>query len=77
MNSEKQRERLCGTEIRPRKLSTCFREDPTKALAVKYFERLVARGLAEWDTPKNGDIHLRFCTGEIFLLADTFIVRLA
>jgi hypothetical protein len=39
--------------------------------------QLVADGFAEWDMFDNGNIQLRFNTGETFLLAETVIVRLA
>ncbi len=38
---------------------------------------LVAGGFAEWDRLDDGDIQLRFNTGETFLLSETVIVRLA
>jgi len=44
---------------------------------MKYIGQLVADGLAEWDMLDNGDVQLRFNTGETFLLAETVIIRLA
>ena len=44
--------------------------DPAKALVMTYFGQLVADGYAEWDMLDNGDIELRFNTGETFLLAE-------
>lgn len=74
--NEKKRERLFGTEIPSRRLPPRTRVDPTKALVIKYFEWLVACGLADWDACENGDMHLRFHTGETFRLAETCVVRL-
>lgn len=54
-----------------------FSADPERSLVMAYFGQLVADGLAEWDMLANGDIRLRFPTGETFLLAKTVIVRLA
>jgi hypothetical protein len=44
---------------------------------MKRVGRFVTDGYAEWDVLDNGDIQLRFNTGETFLLAETVIVRLA
>jgi hypothetical protein len=51
--------------------------DPMKALVMKYISQLVAGGLAEWEMRENGTVQLRCRTGEIFLLEETVIVRVA
>ena len=51
--------------------------DPMKALVTKYIGRLVAAGHAEWEMHENGTVQLRGRTGEIFLLEETMIVRVA
>jgi hypothetical protein len=51
--------------------------DPMKALVVKYIGQLVAAGQAEWERRENGNVWLRFQTGEIFLLEETTIARVA
>ena len=51
-------------------------EARAKATA-EYVGKLVSDGHAEWHTLANGDIQLRFRTGETFLLGETMIVRLA
>ena len=51
--------------------------DPAKALVMTYVRRLVVDGYAEWDVVENGDIQLRFHTGETFLFARTMIIRIA
>ena len=38
--------------------------------------QLVSDGPAEWSLFDNGDVELRFFTGEVFLLADTSIARI-
>jgi hypothetical protein len=53
-----------------------FRPDPAKTLVMKHIGQLVADGFAEWDVLDNGNIRLRFYTGETFLLAETVITRL-
>ncbi len=74
--NKKKRERLCATEMTSRRPLPRPRSDSTKALVIKYFEWFAACGLADWDACENGDIHLRFHTGETFRLADTCVVRL-
>jgi len=54
-----------------------FQADPAKALVMQYVAQLVADGLAEWDVLDNGQVQVRFNTGETFLLAETAITRLA
>lgn len=44
---------------------------------MKYVGQLVADGYAEWEMLDNGEIELRFETGEIYILSDKVIVRLA
>jgi hypothetical protein len=53
-----------------------FYADPAKALVMTYLGQLVGDGYAEWHMLDNGDVELRFYTGEVFLLADTTILRI-
>jgi hypothetical protein len=39
--------------------------------------QLVADCQAEWDVRANGDIELRFHTGEIFILGEMIVSRIA
>ncbi|MCA1453210.1 hypothetical protein I6F35_08275 [Bradyrhizobium sp. BRP22] len=50
--------------------------DPAKARVMAYFRRLVVEGHAEWHMLENGDIRLRFRTGETYLLAKTTVIRM-
>jgi len=52
----------------PDAIAERFNAHPAKALA---------NGGAEWNMLDNGDIELNFNTGEIFLLAERVIIRLA
>jgi hypothetical protein len=54
-----------------------FSDDPAKSLVMMYFSQFVSGGYAEWHARDDGDLELRFVTGEIFLLADTTMTRLA
>jgi hypothetical protein len=51
--------------------------DPAKARVMACFRRLVADGYAKWHMLENGDIRLRFRSGETYLLAKTAIIRIA
>jgi hypothetical protein len=50
--------------------------DPAKALVMSTIGHLVSDGFAVWSLLANGDVELRFLTGEVFLLGDTSITRL-
>lgn len=52
-------------------------DDPDKALVMRYIGQLVADGFAVWDRLDNGDVEVRFISGETYLLAGTTILRLA
>ena len=70
------REKL-RTEATPDAIAGLGQADAAKALVMTYAGQLVADGRAEWDTLETGDVRLRCRTGEIFLLAETVIVRIA
>jgi hypothetical protein len=77
LDAKMRREKLCGTDATSDAIAGLFRADPAKALVMTYVRRLVVDGYAEWDMLENGDIQLRFQTGETFLLARTMIIRIA
>jgi hypothetical protein len=52
------------------------RADSAKTLVMKYIKQLLADGFARWDMLDNGNIRLRFITGEKFLLTEKEILRL-
>ncbi|HEX2843597.1 hypothetical protein [Hyphomicrobium sp.] len=71
---EKARRRnLPGSEAATVALSQA---NPDKALVMKYVGQLVADGYAEWDVLGNGEVEVRFTSGETYLLAETTILRL-
>ncbi|PSJ62736.1 hypothetical protein C7I85_03805 [Mesorhizobium soli] len=51
--------------------------DRDTALVMTYLGQLVADGHAEWTELDNGDVELRFHSGQCFLLASQTITRLA
>jgi hypothetical protein len=76
-SAKTKRWRRGGTKATSHAIARLFYADPAKALVMKRVGRFVTDGYAEWDVLDNGDIQLRFNTGETFLLAETVIVRLA
>jgi hypothetical protein len=70
------RERSCGILVTPDSLRERLEADPAKALVMSHIGRLVSDGYAEWSLLDNGDVELRFLSGEIFLLADMSITRI-
>jgi hypothetical protein len=59
----------------PEETNGRFHGDPAKALVMNYIRQLVADGLAQWTVQDNGDLRLRFHTGETFLLTGNLIIR--
>jgi len=76
LGNKAQHERTCGTRLMPDSLTGRFAVDPAKALVVSHIGQLVSDGYAEWSLLDNGDVELRFLSGEVFLLADATITRL-
>jgi hypothetical protein len=74
-----QRRRPSTTKAAPDAIAERFNADPAKALVMSYICQLAANGCAEWDMldNNNGDIQFNFNTGEMLLLAERVIIRLA
>jgi hypothetical protein len=53
------------------------RVDPDKIRVMTYFRSLVADGLAQWHTQDDGTVRFSLNTGEIYLLQETAITRIA
>lgn len=51
--------------------------DPDKALVMSHLDQLVADGYAEWAERSDGDLEVRFYSGQRFLLARHTITRIA
>jgi hypothetical protein len=49
--------------------------DQVKALVMTHIGQFVYDGYAEWTMLDNGDVELRFFSGEVFLLADATMTR--
>lgn len=64
------------TEAAADALVTLVKDNPDKALVMKYIGLFVADGSAEWAALDNGEIEVRFTSGETYLLAETTILRL-
>ncbi|MBV8574025.1 MAG: hypothetical protein JOZ58_03155 [Acetobacteraceae bacterium] len=75
-DAKTRRRRLGGTKPPPDAIARLAHADPARALVTISIGRLAADGFAELDMLDNGDVRLRFKTGETFLLTETGIVRL-
>jgi hypothetical protein len=71
------RRKIPGTEKAIDALVAPACGDPDKAFVMKYIGQLVAEGYADWAMLDNGDVEVRFTSGETYLLAETTILRLA
>ena len=70
------RRRMPGTQAAIDSLVASARDDPDKALVMAHIGRLVAAGFAVWDMLDNGDVEVRFTSGETYLLAESAILRI-
>jgi hypothetical protein len=71
------REKLHGTETAADGAADLILNGDAKALVMRHVGQLVADGYAEWVALSNGDVELRLHTGEIFILAEMLVVRIA
>jgi hypothetical protein len=76
-DAKTKRKKLCGTDATSEAIAGLVHADPARARVMTYFRRLVVDGYAEWHMLENGDIKLRFHTGEAYLLTKTMIIRIA
>jgi hypothetical protein len=53
------------------------RAPDAKSLVMATIGALVDDGKAEWNRTANGEIELRLSTGEVFLLGEVFVTRVA
>jgi hypothetical protein len=51
--------------------------DPDKARVMGWIDGLVPAGHAEWGVLGNGDVELRFMTGEVFRFSEELVIRVA
>jgi hypothetical protein len=75
LNAKTRREKIRGTAAALEGITGRVYADPAKALVVSYIGQLVGDGYAEWSLLDNGDVELRFFSGEVLLLADSSIAR--
>lgn len=71
------RRKRAGAATATDTLMALARDNPDKALVMKYIDQLVADGYAEWAMLDSGEVEVRFTSGETYLLAETTILRLA
>lgn len=77
LDEKTRRERRRGGALRVDPIASRHYADREKAVVMSYLGRLVADGYAEWRDLNNGDIELRFHSGQRFLLANRTITRVA
>lgn len=65
-------ERMCSPVARDDRSAV----DPAKALVIAHLEVLVSDGFAEWSPLDNGEVELRFFSGETFLLGASSVTRI-
>jgi hypothetical protein len=70
------RVKTCGTSAIPENTIGVLHRDRAKSAVMRHVAKIVESGHADWAQLGNGDVELRFATGEIFLLADTAITRI-
>jgi hypothetical protein len=75
-DAKSRRRKYCRTAMARDGIVGCIYADPAKTLVMTYIGKLVCAGHAEWRALENGEVELRFFTGEMFLLADTTVTRL-
>jgi hypothetical protein len=63
------------TVAAPDNIAGRFYSDPAKARVMTHIGQFVYDGYAEWTMLDNGDVELRFFSGEVFLLADATMTR--
>src|ERR1700733_265306 len=63
------------TVAAPDNIAGRFYGDPAKALVMILIGQCVRDDHAEWTMLDNGDVELRFFSGEVFLLADATMTR--
>lgn len=76
IGAKKGRRALLETEASIDAVVALATGNPDKALVLSYVGQLVADGFAVWDILENGEIEVRFNSGEMFVLAETTILRL-
>ena len=69
------RAKTARTGAPPDNIAGRFNGDPAKAVVMIHIGQFVRDGHAEWTMLDNGDVELRFFSGEVFLLADATMTR--
>jgi hypothetical protein len=69
------RAKASRTAAAPDNIAGRFYRDPVKTLVMTHIGQFVHDGYAEWTMLDNGDVELRFFSGQVFLLADATMTR--
>lgn len=66
------------TDTKTRKVAAAsLRTQDAKSLVMTAVGQMVDNGKAEWNLTATGDIELRLLTGEVFLLGEMSVTRVA
>jgi hypothetical protein len=77
LKPKSKRAKRIGVTGKPSEAAASAQIDPDKARVMAYFRSLVANDLAQWQMLHDGTIRLSLNTGEIYLLHETAITRIA
>jgi hypothetical protein len=77
LKAKKRHGKRVRTQARSAALVDGVEANSDKARVMAHFRRLVADGLAEWQTLDGGTIRLCLGSGEIYLLRKTTVTRVA
>ena len=69
------RRKIRDATARADQLAERHYSDTAKALVMGQVVQFVRVGLAQWNELDNGDIEVRFMSGELFHFGQTYIVR--
>jgi hypothetical protein len=76
LDGKARRARRCGRVMSRDPIARRRYADPVKALVMSQLDQLVADGYAVWADRDDGDLEVRFHSGQRFLLARHTITRL-
>lgn len=76
-NAKAPRRKIRGTKNAVAPFVAFGQDQSDKVLVMAYISQVVVDGHAEWELLDNGEVEIRFTTGEIYLFSKNTILRLA
>jgi len=77
LKPKNKRAKRARTVVKSTEVADSIHLDPEKARVMAHLRALVADGLAEWHPLDDGTVRLSLNTGEIYLLREAAITRIA